>query len=259
MSDSLLTAEVGSSGSPAWDYRATFARPTLTEKARRSLRKSLTRFLRFNPLGLNPVPPQATGARTPSRRSFTSLFHRFSAASTHRSDFCPSFLQSQSGCVIDPQSPPPLPPPPAGFPPMPPQVPPQALQRPWNHRNSQIIMASEESESRSFKSMPRWVKFHYPHRSRSGGVVPQGSWKALPPLPISPGSCLKAEVLRRSHSTTASEDEKGQHMASDNGDEPGSKQPVFGRSGWKQVQMGRRISGASADSFVVEKQVVWQI
>lgn len=187
MSDSLLIAEVGSSGSPAWDYRATFARPTLMEKARRSLRKSLTRICRFNPLGLNPVTPQSTGAITPSRRSFASFFHRFSATSTHHSDFCPSFLQDPPISVIDPQSPPPLPPPrPSAisgwsreFPQsdtddsprprtMAPQVPLLALQRPWHHRSSQITMACEESKARSFKSVPGWVKFHYPHRSRSG-------------------------------------------------------------------------------------------
>jgi hypothetical protein len=226
MSDSLLTAEVGSSGSPTWDYRATFARPTVTEKARRSLRESLTRLLRFNPLGLDPATPQGRGARTPSRKSF---------ASTRHSAFCPSFLQDQSGSVINPQSSPPLPPrrPSAipGWPrefaqsdtdgspqpqTRPPQVPPQALQRSWHYRNSQMTIASEESEARSFKSVPGWVKFHYPHGSHSGGGAPREPWKVLPPLPISPGSWLKAKLLRRSHSTTASEDERGPHMASDN-------------------------------------------
>jgi hypothetical protein len=49
-------------------------------------------------------------------------------------------------------------------------------------------------------------------------------------------------------------------MASDNGDElGGTEQAVFGLSVRKQVQMGRRISGASADSLVAEKQETWQI
>ncbi|KAH9203236.1 hypothetical protein DL95DRAFT_472577, partial [Leptodontidium sp. 2 PMI_412] len=65
MSDSLLPAEVSSSGSLAWDYQATFARPTVIEKARRSLRKSLTGLRRVNPLGQNPVKPQARKARIP--------------------------------------------------------------------------------------------------------------------------------------------------------------------------------------------------
>jgi hypothetical protein len=120
-----------------------------------------------------------------------------------------------------------------------------------------MTMASAESEARSFKYVPGWVKFNYSHRLRSGGEVSQESGKALPPppLPISPGSWLEAMVFRRSHST-ASEDEKGYRMASDNGDESaGTEQAVFGPSGWKQVQMGSRISGASADSLVAEKQV----
>jgi len=106
-----------------------------------------------------------------------------------------------------------------------------------------MTMACEESKARSFKSVPGWVKFHYPHRSRSSEEIPQELEKALPPLP---------------HSTTASGDEKGHHMASDNGDESaGAEQAVFGRSGLKQVQMGWRISGASAHSLLAEKQEAW--
>jgi hypothetical protein len=44
-------------------------------------------------------------------------------------------------------------------------------------------------------------------------------------------------------------------MASDNSDESaGTKQAIFGRSGLKQVQIGWRISGASAHSLLAEKQ-----
>lgn len=39
---------------PTWDYRATFAGPTVTEKARQPLRKSL-KLLQLNPLALNQV------------------------------------------------------------------------------------------------------------------------------------------------------------------------------------------------------------
>jgi hypothetical protein len=280
MSDSLLAAEAGSSGSAAWDYRSTFAQPTVIKKARQSPRKLL---FRTNPLGLNPVKPESEGARTPSPKSFVSFFHWRSAASTRRSSFRP-FLQGQSGSVIDPQSP--LPPnaaPPFARPSamsgrstelrpsdtngfsrpltMPPQLPPLALQLPWHNRDSQITMTSTESEARSIKSAPGWLKFHYPHRSRNGDV-PQGPGKALPPpsLPIPPGSRDMAEVLHRSHSTTTSEDEKGHHMESDcDSESAGTKQAVFGPSEWKQVQIGQRISGASASSLVAEKQKTWQI
>ncbi|KAF8847613.1 hypothetical protein BDZ45DRAFT_316156 [Acephala macrosclerotiorum] len=283
MSESLLEVEVGSSGGLAWDYQATFARPTVIEKARRPLRKSLKGLLRINPLGLNPATPQVTGVKTPSRKSFASLFHRRSTASTHHS--APSLLQDQSGSVIDPQSPPPIPPPYAALPSpqpsamsgqsiefaqsntddsprpqtMPPQIPPQALQLPWHHR-SQMTMASTQSEARSFKSVPGWVKFHYSHRLCNGGGRPEESGTALPVPTPSPGSWLMAKLHHRSQPMTASEDEKGHRMASDNGNElAGTEQVVFGPSGWKQVQMGRRISGASAHSLLAEKQEAWQI
>ena len=92
--------------------------------------------------------------------------------------------------------------------------------------------------------------------------MPQESGKELPlpPLPISPSLWLKGKVLRRSHSTISSKDEKEHHMASDNGDKSvGTEQAIFGRSGRKQVQMGRRISGASAGSLVAEKQEAWPL
>jgi hypothetical protein len=123
-------------------------------------------------------------------------------------------------------------------------------------------MASAESDGRSIKVVPGWVKPHYPQRLHSGGGVPQESGKGLllPPLPISPSLWLQRKVLRRSHSTTSSEDEKEHHMASDNDDKSaGTGQAIFGRSGRKQVQMGRRISGASAGSLVVEKQEAWPL
>jgi hypothetical protein len=127
-----------------------------------------------------------------------------------------------------------------------------------------MAMASMESEACSFKPVPNWVKFHYPYRLHSSGGVPQESGKAhsLLRLPTFSSSWLKAKVLRHSHSTTVSEDGKEHHIASDNGDESsdngdesaGTEQAVFGLSECKQVKMGLRISGASADSLVAEKQ-----
>jgi hypothetical protein len=122
-------------------------------------------------------------------------------------------------------------------------------------------MASTESvaESRSVKSVPGWVKFHYPHRLRSGGGGPPESRKAsaLPPLPLSPGSWLNAKVLRRSHLTTASEDKMRRHLARGNGEKSaGTENAVFRQSKRKHVQIGQRISGASAGSLMAEKQEV---
>ena len=123
-------------------------------------------------------------------------------------------------------------------------------------------MVSADSNARSIKVVPGWVKPHYSLRLHSGGGVPQESGKELPlpPLPISPSLWLKGKVLRRSHSMTSSKDEKEHHMASDNDDKSaGTEQATFGRSGRKQIQMGRRISGASAGSLVAEKQEAWPL
>jgi hypothetical protein len=49
-------------------------------------------------------------------------------------------------------------------------------------------------------------------------------------------------------------------MASDNRDETaGTEKAVFWPGRCKQAQLGRRISGASADSLVPEKEGAWQI
>jgi hypothetical protein len=283
VSGTLLAAEAGSSGGPAWDYRATFAEPPVTEKAR-SLRKPL-RLLRLNPLGLNPVTSHAIGAKTPSRKSFaSSFFRRRSTASTLRSAFHPSSPQEQPRSVSDP----PLLPSHAAHPSprpsaisgqstelaqsdnnssprplaMPPQMPPQTLLLPWRHRNSQMTTASTESDAHSTKVVPGLAKPHYLLRLHSGGGVPQESEKELPlpPLPVSPSLWLKGKVLRRPHSTTSSKGEKEYHMESDNSDKSaGTERATFGRSGRKQVQMGQRISGASAGSLVAEKQEAWPL
>ena len=63
---------------------------------------------------------------------------------------------------------------------------------------------------------------------------------------------VEGEGVHRSHST-ASEHQRGIAWQADNVHESaGTEQAVFGRSGWKQVQM------ASADSLVVEKQIAEQ-
>ncbi|KIM94788.1 hypothetical protein OIDMADRAFT_34792 [Oidiodendron maius Zn] len=67
--DSVLEAEVNANDNMYWNYRETFARPTVIQKARRSLHKSLTGLRRVNPLGLNPVQTRTTWTATPSRRS----------------------------------------------------------------------------------------------------------------------------------------------------------------------------------------------
>jgi hypothetical protein len=125
MSDSLLTRDLGSSDNPTWDYRTTFAPSTVAgiNRPARPLRKSLTRYIWFkpnpNPLGLNPV----IGARPASLKSFTSFFRRLSGASNHHST-------GQSENPINPEAPPPLPPPYMGFLPTTPSTLPGELAQP---------------------------------------------------------------------------------------------------------------------------------
>jgi hypothetical protein len=274
MSDSLLTAEAGSRDSLGWDYRSTFAQPNVREKSRRSLPRSLRRLVRFNPLGQNPVSPHPTGEGTSSRNSFASFFRRRSAASTSRS-------------MIDVESPPSLPPLPSGLPLRPPaamsvpsnesvhsnvdgslrpqtmssEILPPDFHRSWRYRNSQTTIISEESETRSFKSVPGWVKFHYPRISRNDGGGSRESYAPLPaPQAISPGSWLKAKILRRSQSTTASGEKEEPCSESDTGEELASTEsPVLGPSGCKQAWHSYRASCESADGLVAEKQEPWQI
>ncbi|OAP58753.1 hypothetical protein AYL99_07843 [Fonsecaea erecta] len=77
------TTEARMSDVPEWNHEDTFARPFTIARARQSLPRSL-RFLRTNPLSMNPVTPPASRPRTPSPpKSFAaSLFRRRSAAST---------------------------------------------------------------------------------------------------------------------------------------------------------------------------------
>jgi hypothetical protein len=80
------------------------------------------------------------------------------------------------------------------------------------------------------------------------------------PQPILPSSWLKAKILRRSQSTTASTEKRESQTGSDIGDEPASiESPVLGPSGWKQTQVGLRTSCESVKSLMVEIQEPWQI
>ena len=106
----VLEAEVNPNDDRYWDYRETFARPTVIQRARRSLHKSLTGLRRVNPLGLNPVQARTTWTGNPSRRSFSSIFQRRSVVSTHPSVSQVSLFPDLSGTVSVPPSPPPLPP-----------------------------------------------------------------------------------------------------------------------------------------------------
>jgi hypothetical protein len=72
--------------------------------------------------------------------------------------------------------------------------------------NSGVAMASEESETRSCKSVPGLVKFHYPQRARNDREVSRGSWSPLlAPHAVSPGAWLEAKILPRFRSALASE------------------------------------------------------
>ena len=118
-------------------------------------------------------------------------------------------------------------------------------------------MASAQSDTRSTKVVPGWVTPNHVRRLRNGEGVLQESGKELPLPPplILPSSWLKGKLFRRSRSMTPWKDEKELHMARDHGEKSAdTERTVFGRSGRKQVQMGRRISGASAGSLAAEKQ-----
>ncbi|PMD12534.1 hypothetical protein NA56DRAFT_482531 [Hyaloscypha hepaticicola] len=278
MSDSFLTPGAGIRGSLGWDYRSTFAQPTPKEKLRRSLSRSLRRLVRFNPLAEHPITPNGTGEETPSRNSFASFFRRRSTASTAQT-------------MVDVESPPALPPLPPGFlvqppatassdrstnferndtdnflrpPTIPSEVLPPAFHRSWCYRNSQTTMASEDSETRSFKSVPGWVKFHYPGRLRNYAEGSHHSWRTLPaPQALSPGSWLRAKFLRRSQSPTASAEKGGSHLGTSTnnfGDESANTvSPMLGKGEGKQNQETYRMSSESVDSLMMEKQHARQI
>ena len=272
ISDSLLTAEDGSRTSLGWDYRTTFAQPTTTEKPRRSVRRSLKRLMRFNPLRQNPI--SASAARASNQSSFVSFFRRRSTTSSFPAD--------------DLESPPSIPPLPPSFafpqppqaaslrfssdssqhetlgssqsPELPEEVLPPAFHRSWCYRNSGITVASEESETRSFKSVPGWVKFHYPRKSQSDREVSRFSSSPLPaPQAIAPSTWLKAKIFRRSPSTTTSASKEETNSTSNNFEESTSAEsPVAGGSGLKPTKDGPRTSCESFDSLGVERQEPWQ-
>jgi hypothetical protein len=278
MSDSLLPPEAGTRGGLGWDYRSTFAKSTPKEKPRRSISRSLRRFVRFHPLAENPITPNGTGEETPSRNSFASFFRRRSTASTAQ-------------IMVDVESPPALPPLPANLlvqppatassdrttnfeqsdiddflrpPTIPSEVLPPAFHRSWCYRNSQTTMASEDSEARSFKSLPGWVKFHYPRKLRNDAEGSQHSGRPLPaPQALSPGSWLRAKFLGRFQSPTASAEKGGPQVgtsANDFGDESANTaSPVLGKSEREKPQETYRMSYESVDSLMMEKQQPRQI
>lgn len=208
--DSRLEEKGNSIGSSNWDYRETFARPTMIQKARRSLHKSLTGLSRVNPLGLNPVGPQTTGVGTPRRKSFSSFFHQRSLTSTRPIQGFFS-LDESSSVSVPPQPPPPLPPQYTAFlslrpssmpdrptelvqdvksnPLSPQEMPPRAFKPVSHHRISQITNVSTESKAHSVRSVRDWVKFHLPRRLQRDGAAAQQSEKPLPPTTLytSPG------------------------------------------------------------------------
>ncbi len=220
MPDSLLTPEADSRSSLGWDYTSSFARPTAPVESRRSLSRSFRKLVGLNPLGQNPVTPHASKDGTSIRNSLATYFRRRSTAST-------------SPSKNDVEDHPPLPPLPAMFqssqpaatsisiesrqsgtddflrpPTVPDEVLPPAFHRSWCYRNSQISLASENSDARSFQSVPGWVKFCYPHQSRHERLASQSGSALIAPQATSPSSWLKAKFLRRSLLTVTSE-EKG--------------------------------------------------
>ncbi|RFU24890.1 hypothetical protein B7463_g11447, partial [Scytalidium lignicola] len=230
-SQSLLSSAANSNDNPAWDYEATFAKPTVFEKAKRSFRKSLTALHLNGPLNQNAVKSNFPDARSPSSKSFT-LFHRHVDTSIHRKTLNPDSLQDKSGPPSTPKSPVTFPPygtalilPPLSTAPVhlrglaqdetdtfqPPITTPvlvasQGFQFPWNHRNSQMTEASAKSQARSARSLPSWAKFYYSDIFHADQKLPNRSEKELPqlPTPISPALWLKAKLLYRPHSISTS-------------------------------------------------------
>ena len=221
----VLEAEVNPNDDTYWDYRETFARPTVIQRARRSLHKSLTGLRRINPLDLNPVRARTWRAGTSSRSSFSSIsfssiFRRRSVVSSHPSISQVSLFADRSGRASVPPSPPPLPP-------LPPlysafqsaqsssmsrqsishvqdniegglsliKIPPPALKSTGSHTISQVISPSTESKTHSVNYVPGWKKFHLPHKLQSGVAMSQEFEKPLPPAPppTSPGIWLETQ------------------------------------------------------------------
>lgn len=162
-------------------------------------------------MGVNPVASEKTGPGTPSRKSFSSFFHRRSVASSHPTASQVSLLLEQSGGAGVAQLPPPPPPLYTAFPSLRPssmpgrstglgqdetsgslsplKMPPLAHRPISHHGISQVTNNSTGSKGHSVKSVPSWVKFHLPSRLQSGGTITQESEKPVPSVPpsISPG------------------------------------------------------------------------
>jgi hypothetical protein len=249
----------------------------MIQKARRSLHKPLTGLRWINPLGLHPVDGQTTGPGTPKRKSFSSFFHRRSAASSHHSPSQVSLLLGQSGSASVPQSPPPLPPLYTAFPPhrplsmpsrptgfseeemnspgLPLRMPPPAHKPTSHHRISQITNYSAESKAPSAKSVSGWVKFHLPRKLPSSTTATQESEKPLPQVPhgLSPSSWWKSKTPPR-FSPASDDVEKGHYIGTDNGDKlEGTKHPTPESSTEVEDHMGQRVSDLSSSILIIEK------
>ncbi|KIW88842.1 uncharacterized protein Z519_10326 [Cladophialophora bantiana CBS 173.52] len=222
-------AEANFGGDPAWNYQETFARPPMIAKARQSLTRSL-RFLRVNPLGMNPVTPPESRPRTPSRKSFaSSFFHRRSTASTLRSVSVPACEEQpvpmRGPHFLRPLFIPPfkLKPASLSFPSAEATksasasthsltIPPQTLPHPMRQqrRYSHVGTSSESIDPRSARAIfdrtrPRkpskLSRSHTAAPSVAGAEMPRGSEKDLPPpLPLLPAVLPQQLLSTASHS-----------------------------------------------------------
>lgn len=127
-----------------------------------------------------------------------------------------------------------------------------------------MTMASEDSETRSFSSVPGWVKFHHPRRLHADAEGSHHSRrKLLAPRDLSPGSWLRAKFLRRSQSPTASAEKGGLKVGTSInhfGDESANtKSLVIQKTEWNQTQENYRMSYESVNSLMMERQQPRQI
>lgn len=203
-----------------WDYRDTFAPPTLVQRVRQSLTRSFLGLQRVTHASMAPTPPTTT-VRSPSRNSLTA-FLQPSVTSIHprasqaclNSDEIRSHRIGQSSTPLPPNTPRY-----SIFPFIQHQesnstsqltnlnrsnsfllsltLPSPTLKLPWLNRLSHSTHSSTEKRELAFKSARSWVRFHLPLRLQKSGAVTRDDEKSLMPEhpPIPPSGWLRSKCV----------------------------------------------------------------